>query len=104
MVILVASSSLIFVVENEAQPEVFSSIPASMWWGAATLTTVGYGDITPVSPIGKVLGAIIAILGIGLFALPAGVLGSGFVVAMRRHESSKFYCPHCNKEITRQRE
>ena len=100
--LLVIASSLIFLAENEAQPDAFSSIPESMWWGVATLTTVGYGDVVPVTSIGKFLGAIIAILGIGLFALPAGILGSGFVVAMRRQESSKFYCPHCSKEISRQ--
>ena len=102
MFMLVIASSLIFLVENEAQPEAFSSIPASMWWGVATLTTVGYGDITPITPVGKFIGSIIAILGIGLFALPAAVLGSGFVVAMRRQESSTFYCPHCSREIARQ--
>ena len=100
--LLVMASALVFHVEHEAQPEVFSSIPAAMWWGVATLTTVGYGDIYPITPLGKFFGAIIALLGIGLFALPAGILGSGFVVALRRKASSKFFCPHCNEEITRE--
>ena len=100
--LLVIASALIFHVEQEAQPEAFSSIPAAMWWGGATLTTVGYGDIYPITPLGKFLGAIIALLGIGLFALPAAILGSGFVGALRRKASSKFYCPHCSEEITRQ--
>jgi len=100
--LLVIASALIFHVEQEAQPEAFSSIPAAMWWGVATLTTVGYGDIYPITPLGKFLGAIIALLGIGLFALPAAILGSGFVGALRRKASSKFYCPHCSEEITRQ--
>ena len=99
--LLVMASALIFYVEPDAQTEAFSSIPASMWWGVATLTTVGYGDIYPITPLGRFLGAIIALLGIGLFALPAGILGSGFVGALRRKESSKFYCPHCSEEITR---
>lgn len=81
-ILLVVASSLMYFVENEAQPEVFSSIPAAMWWGVATLTTVGYGDICPITPIGKLLGATIAIMGIGMFALPAGILGSGFVEEM----------------------
>ena len=99
--LLVVSSSLIFFAEHEAQPEAFSSIPASMWWGVATLTTVGYGDMYPITPLGKFLGSVIALLGIGLFALPAGILGSGFVVAMRRTPSSRFFCPHCGEEIVR---
>lgn len=99
--LLIMASALLFHLEHEAQPEAFSSIPASMWWGVATLTTVGYGDITPITPMGKFFGAIIALLGIGLFALPAGIIGSGFVVALRRQASSKFHCPHCSQEITR---
>ena len=99
--LLVMASAMIFHVEQEAQPEAFSSIPAAMWWGVAMLTTVGYGDIYPITPLGKFLGALIALLGIGLFALPAGILGSGFVGALRRKTSSKFYCPHCGDEITR---
>jgi voltage-gated potassium channel len=99
--LLIISSALVYHVEHEAQPEAFSSIPAAMWWGVATLTTVGYGDIYPITSLGKFLGSIIALLEIGLFALPAGILGSGFVVALRRKSSSKFYCPHCSEEITR---
>lgn len=76
--LLILASSLMYFVEHEAQPDIFSSIPAAMWWGASTLTTVGYGDIYPITPIGKVLGAAIAVLGIGMFALPAGILASGF--------------------------
>ena len=99
--LLVMASALLFHIEHEAQPDAFSSIPASMWWGVATLTTVGYGDIYPITPLGKFFGAIIALLGIGLFALPAGIIGSGFVVALRRQSSSRFHCPHCSQEITR---
>ena len=100
--LLVMASALIYHVEQEAQPEAFSSIPAAMWWGVATLTTVGYGDIYPITSLGKFLGSIIALLGIGLFALPAGIIGSGFVGALRRKTNSRFYCPHCSEEITRQ--
>ncbi len=85
--------------ENAAQPEAFSSIPAAMWWGVATLTTVGYGDIYPITPIGKIIGAIIAILGIGMFALPAGILGSGFVEEMQKRKTKQRVCPHCGKSI-----
>ena len=88
-----------YFVENEAQPKTFSSIPAAMWWGVATLTTVGYGDAYPVTPLGKFLGAIIALLGIGMFALPTGILGSGFVEEIQRKREKRKTCPHCGKEI-----
>ncbi len=57
-----------------------------MWWGMATLTTVGYGDVTPATPLGKLLGAGIAILGIGMFALPAGILASGFAQEIKKRD------------------
>jgi len=98
--LLFLSSSLVYYVENGTQPEAFSSIPASLWWGVATLTTVGYGDIYPVTAAGRVLGAVIAILSIGLFALPAGILASGFAEEMRRgREEERRRCPHCHGEI-----
>ena len=94
--LLLVCSTGVYFVENEAQPEKFSSILASMWWAVATLTTVGYGDIYPITILGKILGAISAIFGIGLFALPAGLLASGFSDASEEEQST---CPHCGKEI-----
>jgi voltage-gated potassium channel len=76
--LLVFASSAMYAVETEAQPDKFSSIPETLWWGVITLTTIGYGDIYPITPLGKIIGGIIAFLGIGLFALPAGILASGF--------------------------
>jgi len=76
--LIIVASSLMYFAENEAQPEAFSSIPATMWWCVTTLTTVGYGDVYPVTVVGRILTACIAILGIGMFALPAGILASGF--------------------------
>jgi len=99
IVLLVLFSSLVYFIENEAQPKVFSSIPAAMWWGAVTLTTVGYGDIYPVTALGKIFGGIIALLGIGLFALPAGILGSGFVDEIQSRKKKSAICPHCGKSI-----
>lgn len=95
--LLIISSSLMYYVENEDQPKAFSSIPDTMWWAIATLTTVGYGDLYPVTPLGKLLGSIIAILGIALFALPTGILGSGFVEELNKER--KTICPHCGEEI-----
>ncbi len=96
LVLLVIASSLMYHVEHERQPGAFSSIPAAMWWGVATLTTVGYGDVYPITAAGKVLGAIIAILGIGTVALPTGILASGFAEEMNRAgDQRRQCCPHC---------
>lgn len=78
LILLVIASSLMFFAETRAQPEAFPSIPAAMWWGVVTLTTVGYGDVYPITPVGRLFGALLAFLGIGLFALPAGIIASGF--------------------------
>jgi voltage-gated potassium channel len=99
-IMLVSVSSLMYFVEHRAQPEAFSSIPATMWWGIVTLTTVGYGDIFPVTALGKILGALIAIMGVGLFALPAGILSSGFVEALQARNEKGNICPHCGRDIT----
>lgn len=98
--LLVLASSLMYFVEHSAQPDEFSSIPTAMWWGIITVTTVGYGDVSPVTPVGRVLAGVIALLGIGIFALPAGILGSSFMeqVSVRR-ASAVIICPHCGREI-----
>jgi len=88
VIVLIMISSLMYYVEHEAQPEAFSSIPAAMWWGMVTLTTIGYGDVFPVTTLGKFFGILIAMLGIGMFALPAGILSSGFTEAIARDSES----------------
>lgn len=98
-ILLIISSSLLYYVEHDAQPEAFSSIPAAMWWGVATLTTVGYGDVYPITSLGKFLGAIISLLGIGLFALPTGILSAGFVEEIRKRRESVRICPHCGNKL-----
>lgn len=95
---LIIISSIMFYVERGTQPEAFSSIPATMWWGVSTLTTVGYGDIVPTTTFGKILGGMFAIIGVGLFALPAGILSSGFYEVFQQ-KTRKQTCPHCGKEI-----
>lgn len=97
-VLLVIASSLMYYAENAAQPEAFSSIPASFWWAIATLTTVGYGDVYPVTPVGRVIGSVVAVLGIGLFALPAGLVASGFVEEIQRSRERR-RCPHCGEQL-----
>jgi voltage-gated potassium channel len=89
-----------YFAENQSQPDRYSSIPATMWWCVTTLTTVGYGDVFPITVIGKILTAFIAVLGIGMFALPAGILASGFSDEFqKRKNKEKHICPHCGKEI-----
>lgn len=99
-ILLIFASSIMYYVENEAQPEQFQNIIASIWWAVATLTTVGYGDVYPVTTIGKLLSGIIAVLGIGLVALPTGIISSGFISEVSRAKKScAKICPHCGKEI-----
>ena len=81
-VMLLAASGM-YYFEREAQPVAFGSIPAAMWWAFATLTTVGYGDVTPVTIGGKVFGAMITVVGIGMVALPTSILASGYGQQLR---------------------
>jgi voltage-gated potassium channel len=99
--LLLFSASLMYLVENEAQPDKFPDIPSALWWGIATLTTVGYGDVFPITPIGKLLGGAIAFLGIGIFALPTGILASGFAeeIQKTKKKTGTNCCPHCGNEI-----
>ncbi len=99
--LLIISSSLMYYIEHASQPELFSSIPATMWWSVSTLTTVGYGDMVPVTAFGKLLSACIAMLGIAMFALPAALLSSGFTeqIKNQRRKKNSHTCPHCQKEI-----
>lgn len=101
---MLISSSIIYYLEHAAQPEVFSSIPASLWWGVVTMTTLGYGDVYPITALGKLFGGFIAILGVALFSLPTGILASGFIEqineAKRKEKATKVTkCPHCGEEI-----
>lgn len=82
-VVLVFTSALMYLFEHRAQPHVFADIPTSMWWSVVTLTTLGYGDMVPITPLGRLLGGLTAVLGIGMIALPTGVLASGFSEQMR---------------------
>jgi voltage-gated potassium channel len=112
-VLLIFSSSLVYFAERGAQPEAFPSIPATMWWGIITLTTVGYGDVSPMTPLGQLFGAIIAVIGIGIVALPSGILASGFIQEFAEEEeqaeeerdagslgeAGEKRCPHCGHPL-----
>ena len=88
VVLLIACSTAMYWVEGPDKPG-FQSIPETMWWGVATLTTVGYGDVYPESGLGRVLGSMVALLGVGVFALPAGILASGFSDALDREKEAQ---------------
>jgi len=85
IVMLIAASGM-HIFERQVQPVDFGSIPASMWWAFATLTTVGYGDVTPVTVGGKVFGALITVVGVGMVALPTGILASGYSQQLKLRE------------------
>ena len=78
VIALFLSSALMYIAEHDSQPEKFSSIPETMWWGLITLTTVGYGDVSPVTPLGKIIGAFTAIMGVCTVALLTGIVASAF--------------------------
>lgn len=108
--LMVISSVLMYDAEHEAQPEVFNNALSGLWWAIATLTTVGYGDIFPVTAIGRVMSAIIALLGIGLVAVPTGIITAGFSeqISQKQAEAEKSakaldedkkYCPYCGHKL-----
>lgn len=96
---LIVASCFMYYAENDAQPEAFPSIPSAMWWAVATLTTVGYGDIYPVTATGKLIASVMAVLGIGMFALPAGILGGGFMEEVQKRRGGNKKCPHCGRQL-----
>lgn len=87
-VMLVVTGSATYMAENAVQPEAFGNIPQAMWWAIVTVTTVGYGDVVPITPLGKVFGAMLGFIGVGFVALPAGILASGFSNALHRRRDS----------------
>lgn len=117
LMLLLISASLMYYAERSYQPDTFGSIPQAMWWAIATLTTVGYGDVTPISGLGRTLAAVVAMLGIGLFALPTSILGSGFVNEIEKDRQASLRgkedaqedeptkvgactCPHCGETLS----
>ena len=86
MVLLLFASTAIYFLERDAQPDKFGSVPAAAWWALATLTTVGYGDVVPITPLGKLLGGIVMLLGVGMIALPVAIIATGFSQESARHQ------------------
>ncbi len=98
--LLIIASCLLYFTEHFAQPEVFSSIPATFWWSIVTITSTGYGDMVPITGLGKILAAMIMVVGFAVFALPAGIITAGFLEEMRKNKSKKIHvCPHCHQPL-----
>lgn len=87
--LLLFGATALFWAEREVQPEAFGSIPRALWWSIITLTTVGYGDVSPITPLGKFLASLVAISGIGLVAMPTGIMAGAFSDAMQRQREEK---------------
>ena len=99
--LLLVSGFIMYSIENPVQPDKFPNVFAALWWAVATLTTVGYGDIYPITTLGKIIGSIVAFLGIGLVALPTGIISAGFIskLSHRTEKENITQCPHCGKDI-----
>lgn len=101
--LMVISSILMYNAEHDVQPDKFENAFSGLWWAVATFTTVGYGDIYPVTVAGKILSSVIALLGIGLVAVPTGIISAGFVEVVNdpenKEQPEKCYCPYCGNRI-----
>ncbi|MDR2673049.1 MAG: ion transporter [Coriobacteriales bacterium] len=86
LLLLIVASVFMYLAEYDAQPEVFCNALSGLWWAITTVTTVGYGDIYPVTPIGKLLGAFISLLGVGLIAIPTGIISAGFIKQAQKNK------------------
>lgn len=89
-------AALLYLVEHSAQPDKFSSIPETLWWAVVTLTTIGYGDIAPITSLGKALAGIVILVGIGIFALPTAIMTAAILDAGTDRSS---HCPHCGNKV-----
>ncbi len=108
--IVLMSSIYMYYLEKDLQPHMFTSIPKTFWWSIVTLTTVGYGDMYPISTAGQILASIVAIAGIGIVALPTSIISSGFIEIMEKERDNKskikmltnttYVCECCHKEMT----
>ena len=88
LILIVFSGIIVFYAENPYQPEVFNNMRNSIWWAFATLTTVGYGDIYPITLVGKLIATLVAILGIGLIAIPTGLISATYVEVMKKKQTT----------------
>lgn len=97
LIMLIITSTGIYLIERDHQPDAFGSIPKAMWWGIVTITTIGYGDVIPITPLGKFFASVIVFIGIGIIALPTGILASAFSAQM--NHSKMFYMEEVRKAL-----
>ena len=97
--LIVVAATALYLAEGGVQPEKFGSIPRALWWSVATMTTIGYGDVYPITPLGKVLASVTAILSIGLIAMPTGILAAAFSDGMDRHRRAREDNPPPNGRV-----
>ena len=86
-IVLIFGATLLYWAEGHVQPDKFGSIPRAMWWAVETLTTMGYGDVYPITPLGKLLASLVSIAGIGVIVLPTGIMAAAFNEALREHHT-----------------
>ncbi|MGH6954817.1 MAG: cyclic nucleotide-gated ion channel [Alphaproteobacteria bacterium] len=86
LVLLVFVCAIMYVIERETQPEAFASIPHALWWGIVTIASVGYGDVTPITPLGRLFAGAVMVLGVAVFAVPAAILATGFAAELKRRD------------------
>ena len=114
-VVMLLSAIVIYTVESTVQPDKFPNVLASLWWAVMTLTTVGYGDVYPVTVVGRIFAGIISLVGIGIIAIPTGIIAAGFTAVMPKEEKEEIkgiekeiaekeeaaleYCPFCGKKL-----
>lgn len=100
--LIVIAGCTVYFVEHPAQPKVFSSIPAALWWAVITVTSVGYGDMVPITAAGKIITSLISLIGLAIFALPAGIITAGFLDEMKKAKDPEAdLCPHCGKPVNK---
>ncbi len=102
--VMLFSAIIMYAVENPVQPERFPNVIASLWWAICTLTTVGYGDVYPITAVGRFFAAVISLVGIGIIAIPTGIIAAGFTTALNKDrdgesEEDRAYCPYCGRRI-----
>ena len=106
--VMLFSSIIMYTVESPVQPDKFPNILTSFWWAICTLTTVGYGDIYPVTPLGRFFAAVISVVGIGVIAIPTGIIAAGFSAVINKEnredgaageKDQKKYCPCCGHRL-----
>ncbi len=104
LILMISASILMYGIEHEAQPDIFKNAFSGFWWATSTLLTVGYGDIYPITNLGKIIGIILTFLGVGMVAIPTGILSAGFIEHLNEiqdpeNKSASEYCPNCGHKL-----